>query len=125
MFKLLKNYTKDGWWAALLGPIFVVGEVFLDVQIPLVMARIIDEGITARGGDIPFIIELGITMVGLAILAGLSGALSGLFASIASCRFVKNIRNAEFAKLQSFDFQNIEKFPVSSVVNRVGLPEPL
>ena len=119
MFKLLLKYTKDGWWAALLGPIFVIIEVIFDTVIPYVMALIIDEGITARGGDINYIIRLGVIMVVLAIAAGLCGALSGVFASIASCRFIRNARTAIFEKIQTFDFKNIEKFPVSSVVMRM------
>ena len=119
MFKLLTKYTKDGWWAAILGPIFVVIEVIFDAAIPYVMSLIIDEGITARGGDINYIVRLGGIMVVLALGAGLCGLLSGLFSTIASAKFVKNIRNAIFEKIQTFDFKNIEKFPVPTVVMRL------
>ncbi|MBR3227730.1 MAG: ABC transporter ATP-binding protein [Erysipelotrichaceae bacterium] len=119
MFRLLKKYTKDGWWACLLGPLMVILEVIFDVAIPYVMSLIIDQGITARGGDIDYIVKMGLVMMGLALLAGVCGALSGIFASIASCRFVRNIRMAMLEKIQTYDFRNIEKFPVSSVVVRM------
>mgnify|MGYP002624233117 CR=1 FL=1 len=119
MFKLLWKYTKDGWWAALLGPIFVILEVVFDAYIPRAMSRIIDVGITQLGGDMDYIVHTGITMVLLALGAAVTGILSGLFASIASARFVRNIRDAMYENIQTFDFTNIEKFPVSTIVTRL------
>lgn len=119
MFKLLFKYTKDGWWAAVLGPIFTIAEVFFDAYIPLVMADIIDVGIYELGGDIEYITKRGVYMVAMALLAALCGALSGLLSSISSTKFVKNIRNAMYRKIQTFDFANIEKFPVSTIVMRL------
>ena len=119
MYRLTWKYTKDGWWAALLGPLLVIIECVFDTIIPYVMSLIIDEGITARGGDIDFIIKMGIIMLILAIIGGACGAFSGIFASIASCRFVKNIRMAMLNQIQKYDFNNIEKFPVPTVVMRM------
>ena len=119
MFKLLKNYTKDGWWAAVLGPILTIFEVIVDAFIPLVMSDIIDVGIYELGGDMNYIISKGIQMVVLAVLGALFGALSGLASSISSTRFVRNIRNAMFSKIQEYSFENIEKFPVATVVMRL------
>ena len=119
MYRLTFKYTKDGWWAALLGPILVIVECVFDTIIPYVMSLIIDEGITVRGGDIEYIIKMGIIMMILAIIGGACGALSGIFASIASCRFVKNIRMAMLNQIQKYDFNNIEKFPVPTVVMRM------
>lgn len=119
MFKLLKKYTQDGWWAAILGPIFTIIEVIFDALIPLAMANIIDVGIYELGGDINYIYRKGVVMVLLALGAAVTGALSGLFSSISSTKFVKNIRMAMFRKIQTYDFQNIEKYPVSTVVMRL------
>ncbi|MDO4940506.1 MAG: ABC transporter ATP-binding protein [Erysipelotrichaceae bacterium] len=119
MIKLLVKYTKDGWWAAILGPIFTIIEVFFDAYIPLVMADIIDVGIYELGGDIEYITKKGIYMVAMALIAALCGALSGLLSSISSTKFVKNIRNAMYHKIQTYDFANIEKFPVSTIVMRL------
>jgi len=119
MIKLLLRYTKDGWWAAILGPVFTIIEVFFDTYIPLVMADIIDVGIYELNGDLQYITKKGIFMVVLALLAALCGALSGLFSSISSTKFVKNIRTAIYKRIQTFDFSNIEKYPVSTIVMRL------
>ena len=58
-------------------------------------------------------------MVLLAVLGAVFGALSGLFSSIASTRFIRNIRSAMFAKVQEYSFENIEKYPVPTVVMRM------
>ena len=119
MFKLLKKYTQDGWWAAILGPVFTILEVVFDATIPLVMADIVDTGIYELGGDINYIYKKGLLMVAMAFGAAVTGALSGLFSSISSTKFVRNIRMAMFEKIQTYDFKNIEKFPVSTVVMRL------
>ena len=119
MFRLLKKYTQDGWWAAILGPIFTILEVIFDSMIPLVMSDIVDIGINGPKTDINYIYNKGVAMVLLALAAGVAGALSGLFTSISSTKFVKNIRMAMFKKIQTYDFENIEKYPVSTIVMRL------
>ena len=119
MFRLLTKYTKDGWWAALLGPLFVVMEVIFEAAIPAIMAQIIDVGINERGGDLAFIEKMGLIMVALAIGAALTGIAAGIFSTISSARFVRNIRNAMFENIQTYDFANIERFPVSTIVMRL------
>ncbi len=119
MFDLLKKYTKDGWWAAVLGPVFTIFEVAVDAFIPLVMSSIIDRGIYEFGGDMNYIWGRGALMVGLAVLGALFGSASGLFSSIASTRFIRNIREAMFSKIQDFSFENIEKYPVPTIVARM------
>lgn len=116
---MLKNYTKDGLLAAILGPFFTVLEVICDAFIPLVMADIIDQGIYALGGDMTYITNKGIQMVLLAVLAAICGALSGLFSSISSTKFVRNIRMSMFEKIQTYSFENIEKYPVPTVIMRL------
>ncbi len=119
MFKLLRKYTKDGWWATLLGPFFTVMEVYVAARIPLVMSDIIDKGIYELSGDLDYIWGKGLQMVGLALLGVLFGTCSGLFSSIASTRFIRNIRFAMFSKIQEYSFENIEKYPVPTVVMRM------
>ncbi|MBQ1307333.1 MAG: ABC transporter ATP-binding protein [Erysipelotrichaceae bacterium] len=119
MFDLLRKYTKDGLSAAILGPLFTVFEVIFDALIPLVMKDIIDTGIYELNGDMDYIVKKGLLMVSLALAAAIAGALSGLFASISSTRFVRNIRRAMFEKIQTYSFENIEKYPVPTVVMRL------
>ena len=119
MLRLLRKYTQDGWWAAILGPVFVIIEVIFEVFIPYVMSLIIDVGIKERGGDINYIIKMGGLMVLLALGACLTGIVAGFLSSISSSKFVRNLRNAMFDKIQTYDFKNIEKFNVSTVVMRL------
>ena len=119
MYKLLKNYTQDGQWAAVLGPIFTILEVIFDATIPLVMTDIVDIGIYEMNGNLNYIYQKGVLMVLLALGAAVTGALNGLFSSISSTKFVKNIRMAMFEKIQIYDFENIEKYPVSTVAMRL------
>ena len=83
MFRLLRKYTKDGWWATLLGPIFTVAEVVVDALIPLVMSDIIDKGIYGMGGNMEYIWGRGVHMVLLAVLgAVVFTAVTWLFTSM-------------------------------------------
>ena len=118
MYRLLK-YIGDRWWAAVLGPLLAIAEVVFDVAIPYVMSLIIDVGITARGGDVGYIAQMGGLMVLLSLAGGVCGALSGWLSSIASARFVRNIRLKMYEKMQQFSFRNIEHFSVPSVVMRL------
>ena len=102
-----------------MGPLFTVAEVIVDALIPLIMSDIIDEGIYALGGDMNYIFTKGVQMVLLALAGAFFGAASGLFSSIASTRFIRNIRTAMFSKIQEYSFENIEKYPVPTVVMRL------
>ena len=113
------KYTKDGWWAAILGPVFVIIEVIFEVFIPYVMSLIIDVGINQRGGDINYIMKMGGLMVLLALGACFTGIAAGFLSSISSSRFAMHLRNGMFEKIQAYDFKNIEKFNVSTVVMRL------
>ncbi|MBO4358658.1 MAG: ABC transporter ATP-binding protein, partial [Erysipelotrichaceae bacterium] len=73
----------------------------------------------ALGGDMTYITNKGLQMVLLAFLAAVCGALSGLFSSISSTKFVRNIRMSMFQKIQTYSFENIEKYPVPTVITRL------
>lgn len=103
----------------MLGPFFTVLEVYVAARIPLVMSDIIDQGIYGLNGDMDYIWNKGLQMVELALLGVVFGASSGLFSSIASTRFIRNIRYAMFSKIQEYSFENIEKYPVPTVVMRL------
>ncbi len=119
MLRLLRKYTQDGWWAALLGPLFVILEVLFEVFIPYVMSKIIDVGINERGGDLDYIMKMGGLMVLLAVGACLTGIVAGFLSSVSSSRFIRNLRNSMFEKIQTYDFRSIERFNVSTVVMRL------
>ena len=103
---------------ALLAPLTIIGEVILEVLIPMVMAMIIDVGIQGEGG-VPYTVKMGLVMVGMAVLSLVCGALAGKFAAQASTGFAKNIRKALFDKVQDFSFKNVDRFSTASLVTRL------
>ena len=102
---------------SILAPLFITGEVVLEVLIPLLMATIIDDGINK--GDMKVVIITGGVLIFLALLSLMCGALSGKYAAIASAGFAKNIRKKMFFKIQDYSFKNIDKFSTASLVTRM------
>ncbi len=103
--------------AAALTPLFMIGEVAMEMVIPLLMASIIDKGVNV--GDMDHIIHVGWWMIGVAalgLLFGLGGAVTGARASTGLAR---NVRRAEYEHIQRFSFANIDHFGVSSLITRL------
>ena len=103
--------------ASILTPSFMVGEVIMEMIIPLLMASIIDKGVNA--GDMGHIARVGgwmFCVAALGLLFGLGGAFYG---ARASTGLAKNLRRAEFAHIQRFSFANIDHFGVSSLITRL------
>ncbi|MBO5417004.1 MAG: ABC transporter ATP-binding protein [Clostridia bacterium] len=103
-------------------PLLVIGEVFLEVLIPTLMADIIDNGIKGGingGGDIEYTVKLGVLLMGICLLSLIFGAGSGWTATTASAGFAKNLRRDMYYNIQSFSFANIDKFSASSIVTRL------
>lgn len=117
MIKKLLPYVSKYKLYAILSPITVTGEVFLEICIPLLMSRIIDIGIANK--DMNFIFKTGSLMIALALISLILGALSGKFAAMASMGFAKELRKGIFYKIQDFSFSNIDKFSTSSLVMRL------
>ena len=103
--------------SAFVAPLLIMGEVLLEVLIPLIMARIIDVGISNH--DVNFVVKYGLIMI-LAALASLGfGVFAGKYAAVASVGFARNIRRRLFNKIQDFSFGNVDKFSTSSLITRL------
>jgi len=111
--KQIKGYKKD----TILTPVFTALEVIMEVLIPYITARIIDEGIT--GHNMGKIWEFGGIMIGMAILSLAFGVFGGLYGAKASTGFAKNLRQAMFENVQTFSFSNIDKFSTAGLVTRM------
>ena len=98
-------------------PILVIFEVFMEVLIPLLMARIIDVGIA--NGDMGYILSIGVVLVIMAMVSLFFGAMAGRTGAIASSGYAKNLRHDIFYKIQEFSFKNIDHFSTSSLVTRL------
>ncbi len=109
----IKEFKKD----SILTPVFMIGEVIMETIIPLLMASIIDNGVTA--GNMKHIYLIGVLMVGTAVLSLVFGILGGQFGSRASTGFARNLRRAMYENIQTFSFSNIDKFSTSGLVTRL------
>ena len=113
MLKYLKKY----WFFCLLAPLFMVGEVAMDLIQPDMMADIVDNGVLKN--DIELIITVGIRMILLVMLGGCCGVLCGVFANIAAQNFGNDLRKDVFAKIMSLSFQQTDKISTGSLVTRL------
>ena len=113
----LKKYIKPYWKFVLLGPLFMLGEVFFDLLQPKLAAEIVNEGVVER--DFQMIGHTGLIMVLVAFLSLITGILCNLFASRASQNFGADIREALFTKIQSFSFENMDTYQSGSLITRM------
>ena len=114
LFKYIRGYEK----AAILAPLLVVVEVVCELILPRLMSGIIDVGINGDGG-LPYILRIGAAMLGLALVAMLTGVLSARFSSRASQGFGANLRKGMFDRVQSFSFADIDRFSSASLITRL------
>ena len=117
MIRNLIPSLREYKWPALISPLCMIGEVYMEVQIPLVLAQIVDLGVEM--GDMGAVVKYGMLLVLYALLSLLFGIASAVSASYAATGFSKNLRQDMFYKVQTFDFSNIDKFSSSSIVTRL------
>ncbi|MDE5715390.1 MAG: ABC transporter ATP-binding protein/permease [Anaeroplasmataceae bacterium] len=119
MFKYIKKY----WYYAIWAPIFMIGEVCMDLLQPNYLSKIIDEGVNGiyNNGmpDVQIILTNGLIMIGLVILGGIFGVLSGVFANLCSQNFANDLRVDCFRKVMHLSFQQSDDFETGSLVTRI------
>ncbi|OUP82699.1 ABC transporter [Lachnoclostridium sp. An169] len=113
LLRSVREYKRE----TILTPVLVMLEVLMEVLIPLLMANIIDIGITE--GDMDYIIRIGLLLIVMAMIALFLGAKAGQTAAIASAGYAKNLRHDIFYKVQDFSFGNIDHFSTSGLVTRL------
>ena len=113
IFSYMKQYKKYAYLALLC----IAVEAILELMVPMIMADLIDIGVAT--GDDMYIYKKGVQMVICAILALILGIGSAKFSALAGQGLGANLRKAEYEKLQSYSFSNIDHFRVSSLVTRL------
>lgn len=113
MLQYLKKYRLY----CLLAPLFMLGEIAMDMWQPAMMAIIVDKGVL--GGNIDLIWEMGIWMLLLVIFGGTCGILCGVFASIAAQNFGNDVRKDLFSRIMNFSFQQTDQFTTGSLITRI------
>ncbi len=117
MIKRLARCIREYKWAAILSPICMVGEVAMEVTIPLVMAKLYDYGI--KLGDMTVVVRQSVLLAICALVSLCFGVASANLASKAATGFAKNLRHDMFYRVQNFSFSNIDKFSSASIVTRL------
>ncbi|MDD6788861.1 MAG: ABC transporter ATP-binding protein [Lachnospira sp.] len=111
--KQIKEYKAP----SIATPCMMIGEVVAEMTIPVLMGRIVDEGI--YGGSMDFIVRTGAIMLVVALLGLLCGVGGAVFGAKASTGLAKNLRKAMNDNIQRFSFSNIDHFSTSSLVTRL------
>ena len=117
MIRKLARSIREYKWSAIFSPITMIGEVYMEVQIPLVLANIVDLGV--QQGNIAAVLKYGLILVAYALMSLAFGVASAFFAAHAATGFARNLRHDMFYQVQTFDFSSIDKFSTSSIVTRL------
>ncbi|MBR1771488.1 MAG: ABC transporter ATP-binding protein [Lachnospiraceae bacterium] len=113
MLKYLKKY----WMFCLLAPLFMLGEIGMDLIQPGMMATIVDDGVLAQNLDV--VMHEGIRMILLVLFGGLSGILCGVFANLASQQFGNDLRKDLFDRIMHLSFAQTDHFSTGSLITRL------
>ena len=113
LYPYIKKYNKE----LILAITCCAFEAVFELLIPLIMAKIVDVGIS--NGDISYTIKLGALMVCFALISLSLGLGAARFAAVAGQGLGAEIREAEYKKIQTYSFKNIEKFSTASLVTRL------
>lgn len=119
MWKYIKPYFLFG----ILAGLFMVGEVSMDLIQPGIMSRIVDDGVLGLHnngvGDLEIILRLGIQMIGLVLLGGLSGACNNAFVHLTGQNIGNDMRKDCFRNVMRFSFPQMDEYGTGSLVTRV------
>ncbi len=118
MIKTLLSQTKGYRLLSILCPLLIIVEVYMETQIPFVMADMVDNGILGGAGT-EYVLREGGKMVIMALISLIAGAGAARVAAKAGMGFGSNLRNAIFAKIQDFSFANIDRFSTPSLITRM------
>lgn len=117
MIKTLAKNVKGFVKESIITPLSMIIEVIVEMLIPLLMASMIDEGISK--GNMTTILYYGGLMGICAVIGLISGIAGGVYGAKASAGFARNLRMSLFEKIQTFSFANIDKFSTAGLVTRL------
>ena len=117
MLKTIASQIKEFKRDSILTPVMMLAEVAVEMVIPLMMASIIDHGVTA--GDMGHIRYVGLWMLLMALIGLLTGSLGAKFGARASAGLARNLRQTMYENIQTFSFSNIDKFSTAGLITRL------
>ncbi|MBE7150610.1 ABC transporter ATP-binding protein [Bacillus mycoides] len=116
-FRKLLQYLKPYMFFAIIGPLFMVLEVAMDLIQPTIMQHIIDVGIANR--DLNYVIKMGLLMIGAAAIGLVGGLGCMMYSTKAAVNFATDIRKAVFAKIETFSSKNRDSFGTGKLLTIV------
>lgn len=116
MKDIVKN-IKGYWTVSILTPLAMLLEVAMEMVLPSLMADIIDNGVNK--GNQTIILQDGGWMLLVALVGLAAGVGGGVFGAKASAGLARNLRGSMFRKIQTYSFENIDKFESSSLITRL------
>ena len=123
MLKRLFKSVREYKFISILTVFFMIGEAAIECLIPFITANLIDtlESSVRNGMDgmLPSVVKTGLLLVLMAIISLCFGGAASITSAKASTGFAKNLRHDIFEKIQTYSFQNIDKFSSSSLVTRM------
>ena len=117
MIKKLTPYLSKYKLYTIITPLLIIAEVMLEVTIPFLMAKIVDDGIGKS--NIPYVLKIGTLMIIMSLFSLTFGALASKTAAKAAMGFGSEVRKGLFNKVQEFSFSNVDKFSTASLVTRL------
>ena len=117
MIRQLGRSIRQYWLAALLSPLCMIGEVYMEVRIPGIIGNLVDFGIEV--GNIDVVWHQGLLLVLSALCSLIFGICSAVFAAYGATGFSRNLRHDMYHRVQTFDFYNIDKFSTASIITRL------
>ena len=117
MLRRLARCLRAFKWAAILSPLCMMGEVYMETRVPGILSQIVDKGIEV--GNITVVWQQGIMLILTAVCSLVFGVFSAVFASYAGTGFARNLRHDMYHRVQTFDFLSIDKFSTPSIITRL------
>ena len=117
MFKRLAGCIREYKLPTVLTLLFITGEAVIEAIIPFMTANLVNE--IKAGTQMIEIVKIGLVLIALALLSLTCGGIAGFTCANASTGFAKNLRHDIFKRIQTFAFENIDKFSSSSLVTRM------
>ncbi|SDB28050.1 ATP-binding cassette, subfamily B [Pseudobutyrivibrio sp. YE44] len=117
MVKRILQEIKEYKLSAIITPVFMILEVAMEMIIPLLIADLVDKGIEA--GNMKEIYQIGGQMLICAFIGLFGGIMGAVYGSKASAGLAKNLRKKMFENIQTFSFENIDKYSTAGLVTRL------
>ncbi len=117
MFKRLFSCVREYKLVTILTLIFITAEVVIEVFIPFITADLVN--LIEEGAHLTEVVKIGLVLLVMALASLCCGAIAGFTCAKASAGFAKNLRGDLFHKVQTYSFENIDKFSSTSLVTRM------